>query len=327
MPIVISNASADERFRDHPALRIHGIHSYVAVPLLRRDGSRFGVLCAADPLPTEVDPGVVRIFTLLAELISYEMEAVEQREQREAIVLSLQETVKLREELLAIIGHDLRTPLTAITLATAMMQTSASAAEIRELSASITLASTRMARLLDTLLDFTRSRLGGGVTISPRPADLGQLVERVAAEVAIANPGRDIRIEASGDLTGQWDVERVVQAFTNLVSNAVKYSPDASVVNIRLEDCDDLLRVEIRNVGELIENADTIFEPFQRGKGRHHGDTEGLGLGLYIVRQIVTAHGGVVSARASAEEGNMFRVDLPRVPQGGERDGARRHHG
>jgi len=283
------------------------------VPLLRRDGSRFGVLCALDPRPTQFQPGVLRIFHLLAELVSFQIAAVEAHEEHEAVVLDLRQTVKVRDELLAIIGHDLRTPLSAITIAAAMMQTSSSAAEIRELSTSITAASARMGRLLNTLLDFTRSRLGGGITLSPREANLRDILERVVDEVGIGNPGREIQLVAEGTLDGSFDADRLAQAFTNLVANAIKYSPDDSVVQVRIDDCGPLVRVEIRNQGDLIDPGSAIFEPFVRGERHDRGYGEGLGLGLYIVRQIIHAHGGTVSARASVEEGNVFRVELPRV--------------
>jgi len=172
-----------------------------------------------------------------------------------------------------------------------------------------------MGRMIGDLLDLTRGRLGGGIPITPAPIDLGPLGRRVLSELEVAHPARPLRLEARGDLQGEWDPDRLAQVIGNLLKNAVDYSPADTPITLALQDEGTHVRIEVRNQGEPIppELLPVLFEPFRRGEGRGRAATSGLGLGLYIVQQIATAHGGNVEARSTREAGTVFTVRLPRV--------------
>ncbi len=169
--------------------------------------------------------------------------------------------------------------------------------------------------MIGDLLDFTRSRLGGGFPIQTRRMDLRELCQAVIEELELAYPERTVEFEARGDAWGNWDPDRVAQVVSNLVGNALQHSPESGTVRVDLGDEGDRVLLETSNAGPPIprEVLPHIFEPGRRGPAGHgRNESSGLGLGLYIVQQIVLAHGGEISVRSSAEEGTTFTVSLPR---------------
>jgi PAS domain S-box-containing protein len=212
------------------------------------------------------------------------------------------------EELLAIVGHDLRDPLNIVLLATALLRTSQLSDEQRKPVARIASAADRAVRILETLLDFTQARIGGGIKIRRAPMDLAALCGELAAE----QDGMEVQASASGDCTGSWDRARLEQLLGNLIRNAVEHGAPGRRVELRCRGEGDLVILSVRNFGVPIapELLPTLFEPFKRG-ARGSG-SRNLGLGLYIVRQIAVAHGGTVEANSSAGDGTEFRVLLPR---------------
>ena len=236
-------------------------------------------------------------------------------EKRRALVEAA-ETVRFREQFVAIVGHDLRNPLTAITTAAQLLlrHGGLSDREARTISR-IAASSERMARMIGDLLDFTRSRLGGGFPIQTRRIDLRELCEEVIEELELAYPERTIEFEARGDAWGNWDPDRIAQVVSNLVGNALQHSPESGTVRVDIRDEGDRVLLETSNAGPPIpsEVLPHLFEPGRRGPpGRGRKESSGLGLGLYIVQQIVLAHGGTISVLSSAEEGTTFTVSLPR---------------
>jgi signal transduction histidine kinase len=172
----------------------------------------------------------------------------------------------------------------------------------------------RMARMIGDLLDFTRGRLGGGIPIAPRPTNLQHLGRHLVEELMAAHPGRELRLEAEGNLEGEWDPDRLAQVLGNLGKNALDYSPEGTPVRFTLRGEGDTVRVEVHNEGPPIpaERLPSIFEPFRRFTEAGMHPSSGLGLGLYIVQQVVRAHGGTVEVRSTAREGTCFTVRLPR---------------
>ncbi|AKJ00031.1 PAS domain S-box-containing protein [Archangium gephyra] len=228
----------------------------------------------------------------------------------------LRQTAEFRERFLGIVSHDLRNPLSIITLsATLLLRQEALPERALRLAQRISLNAEQMARMIGDLLDLTRGRLGGGIPISPAPCDLGSLGRRVVSELEVAHPARELRLEARGDLQGEWDQDRLAQLLGNLLRNAVDYSPEGTPITLALRGEGEQVRLEVHNQGEPIaaEVLPGLFEPFRRGQTRGSGSTSGLGLGLYIVQQIAAAHGGGVEARSTREEGTVFTVRLPRL--------------
>jgi signal transduction histidine kinase len=228
----------------------------------------------------------------------------------------LRQTAEFRERFLGIVSHDLRNPLSIITLsATLLLRQETLPERALRLAQRISLNAEQMARMIGDLLDLTRGRLGGGIPIAPAPCDLGSLGRRVVSELEVAHPARELRLEARGDLRGEWDQDRLAQLLGNLLRNAVEYSPEGTPITLALQGEGAQVRLEVRNQGEPIpeELQPGLFEPFRRGETRGSSSTSGLGLGLYIVQQIAAAHGGGVEVRSTREEGTVFTVRLPRV--------------
>ena len=244
--------------------------------------------------------------------------AADVTEKQRALVEAAQ-TTRFREHFVGIVGHDLRNPLSAIVTASQLLLRHGGLAD-RQAKAVARIASSadRMARMIADLLDFTRSRLGGGFPIQTRRADLRELCAAVIEELELAYPSRSVEFEARGDAWGNWDPDRMAQVVSNLVGNALQHSPETSTVRVDLRDEGDRVVFETSNAGTPIppEVLPHIFEPGRRGPpGVGRQESSGLGLGLYIVRQIVLAHGGEISVRSSAAEGTTFVVSLPRRPR------------
>jgi signal transduction histidine kinase/PAS domain-containing protein len=226
-----------------------------------------------------------------------------------------QEAARVREEVVAIVSHDLRNPLSAISMSIAMLlgREDLGSAVTRGLTR-ISAASGRATRMITDLLDFTQARVGA-LPLSPRPADLFELTRQVVEEVQLAHPGRELRVSTVGEGRGTWDVDRLAQVLTNVVANAVQHSPPDTPVRVAVRDEDGERVVEVHNQGAPIppEVLPTLFEPFRRGRGAQP-KRGSVGLGLYISQQVVLGHGGRIEVRSTAEEGTTFMVRVPRQP-------------
>jgi hypothetical protein len=223
-----------------------------------------------------------------------------------------------REQLLAILGHDLRTPIHAILMAAERMSR-AKDLEAHHLASAARIAGSarRMGRLVGDLLDLTRARLGAGLPIARAPADLEVVCRQVLGEIEASHPGRMVRFASSGDLRGQWDEDRLAQVVSNLVANALHHGDAATPVVVSATAQDDWIAIGVHNDGLAIPPAllGRIFEPLVHADGEAHARSAGsLGLGLFIVREIATAHAGEVTVTSSDTEGTTFTVRLPREP-------------
>jgi signal transduction histidine kinase len=223
-----------------------------------------------------------------------------------------QEAVRMREEVVGIVSHDLRNPLAAISMtATVLLKRGDPGPEVSKGLNRIHAAAERAARMINDLLDFTQARVGS-LPLQPRGANLLELA-RVVEEVQLAHPDREILLETEGDGQGEWDVDRVAQVITNVVGNAVQHSPPDTPVRVSARGEDGTVVLEVHNQGAPIppEMLSTIFEPFRRGRSAEPG-SRSLGLGLYISQQVIRGHGGHIDVYSSAEEGTTFTVRLPR---------------
>jgi PAS domain S-box-containing protein len=220
------------------------------------------------------------------------------------------------EKLIAIVSHDLRNPLNAIHLSvTQLLHSEALPAREQRAAARIAKSTDRMKRMISELLDFTRGRLGGGIPIHRVPGDLRAVVRQGVEELEAAWPERTLRLHVEGGrFDGAWDADRLVQVVSNLGSNAVQYSPPETPVSFHLQEADGTVVLEVHNEGAPIppEALPHLFDPFRRASSGGGG----LGLGLYIVEQVVSGHGGRIDVRSTAESGTTFRVMLPRQRPG-----------
>ena len=230
----------------------------------------------------------------------------------ESVVRYTQNLDQSREMFLGILGHDLRSPLSAvITAATFMMDLDELEEPHRSLTARIASSSRRMDRMVSDLLDLTRSRLGGGIPIERADMDLRDVVRDVVSELGVLYTAAEFDLRFAGDLRGRWDPERVSQVLSNLIGNAVEHGAAATPVTVDVGGDAGTVRVAIHNHGTPIPESlvRRIFDPMKTPQG---GSSKHLGLGLYIADRIVTAHGGRIDVESSASAGTTFTVHLPR---------------
>ena len=220
---------------------------------------------------------------------------------------------RFRETFLGVVGHDLRFPLGVITLTASTLVRDEPDGARRLALERIVRSTGRMERMIAQLLDLTRLRVGQGIELAAAPTDLGALATAVVEQARAAAPGVELRLAVSGDCTLQGDGDRLEQVLDNLVGNAVQYGAQAAPVEVRVDGTEpERLRLTVRNGGTVpAEVLGALFEPF-RARGGRRAARAGLGLGLYISRQLAEAHGGTLEARSTADEGTCFTVLLPR---------------
>jgi two-component system sensor histidine kinase/response regulator len=238
--------------------------------------------------------------------------------QRQQLAQELQdrtETLRLNEMFSALLAHDLRNPLSAILASAQLLERRTCDSQAQEAAARILSSGKHMGRLIEDMLDLARARLAGGIVVKPEPADIRVLVERVVREHQAAAPQRAIETDYTGEFSGRWDAERIAQVASNLIGNALKHGDADAPIEVRLDGTDDDAVVLLVINGGTIpaELVDHLFDPF-RGGQRPAGRSEGLGLGLYIVFQIVKAHSGSVEVTTGRDNRTMFRVVVPRAP-------------
>jgi signal transduction histidine kinase len=236
----------------------------------------------------------------------------------ESISRYTQDLDNSKEMFLAMLGHDLRSPLGAIIMsAEFMLQTKELEEPHLTLATRIASSSTRMQHMIEDLLDFTRSRLGGGIPIERADMSMDKAVHDVADEISAAHPGSIIKIEARDGQRGEWDCARISQALTNLIGNAVEHSPEGTLVSVDVRGDAKETVIAIHNDGATIspEQLNGIFGPMKSRetvKSTRSGLYGNLGLGLYIAERIVTAHRGTIAVDSSKERGTRFTIRLPR---------------
>jgi signal transduction histidine kinase len=234
----------------------------------------------------------------------------------EAVRSYTQRVDRSRQMFLAILGHDLRNPLNAVAMSAAVLsETPGLDADSLDMASNISTSAAAMTRMIGDLLVFAGSGLGAAMPLSPAAVDLDGLCREVVDEMRAAHPTRTLRYEPRGDLTGEWDAARLRQVVSNLLGNALQHAAGPVALTAGAEGADVLLAVH--NGGPPIppDVLPTIFDPLVRGslseqeRRRRPG---GLGLGLYIAREVVVAHGGAIEVKSSAEVGTVFAVRLPR---------------
>ncbi len=214
--------------------------------------------------------------------------------------------------ILAIVSHDIRNPLHAIQVAAYTLRRAAdSSSAIQRQADIVNRGVKRIQHIVGDLLDLSREREGAGISVAPKPADLRQICQQIIDELEAIARDRKITFDCEVDGHGAWDEHRVLQAISNLTSNAVEHGTPGSPVHLRLTGDEHRVAVEVHNEGTIpAELLPRIFEPFR--SGRHRGSRgDGLGLGLFIAKAIARAHGGALEVTSSSGA-TMFRLVLPR---------------
>jgi PAS domain S-box-containing protein len=222
-------------------------------------------------------------------------------------------TQEFQERFLAVLGHDLRNPLASIDMGAGILrQRTADPAMIRIVDR-MHASSTRMSRMIEQILDLTRSRLAGGLQVNAASMDLRDTIKRIVDELLTAHPTRAI-VFRSPALPGCWDRDRLEQVFSNLIGNAIFYGAETRPITVEARTDGDLVQVDVHNHGPPIppELQARLFDPFRRGeRDSRTAKTAGLGLGLYISKELVLAHRGTIDVKSSLDEGTTFRITLP----------------
>jgi signal transduction histidine kinase len=258
------------------------------------------------------DEAYERVFVTLTDLSSRRLAERE----REARIEEMERAVRFGEMFAGIVGHDLRNPLSAITLcANAIAGRAESEKSVRQARQAASSAR-RIEGMIGQLLDFTRIRLGGGLPIERTHVDLPEVARLIIEELEPVYQ-RQIHLQSAGDVSGNWDRDRLSQMLSNLAANACQHGIPGTPIDLTLDGtgAPGVVRIEVHNAGVIPEQLlPTIFDPLSSATDRraHRGSTSGLGLGLYITQQIVLAHGGTISVESTAAAGTRFVVELPR---------------
>jgi len=314
-------------------VRMPGIDGFETVELLRRELKRttpvvfvtgapddhamrrsyeFG---AVDFLVKPVDPDIVR--GKVRNLLALSEQAIE-LERRAALLMQQQQQLaeanavaRRQDTNMGVLAHDLRNPLNAIITGTNLLRRIPELPDqAQRIADRIDRSAQRMGLMIRDILDFARGRLGGGIPLNRQAADLAQLCDEIIDELHAAYPVARIEVRVEGQLHGSWDRARIEQALSNLLVNAIQHG--VGDVTLTLSGANDHVAVRVRNGGPAIpaEQIQGLFEAFRRGDR----SPAGLGLGLFIVREIVRAHEGTIDV-ASSSEGTVFTIRLPRQPR------------
>lgn len=310
--VVIDHVAEDASFCQHPTPLMYGFQSYISVPILRPSGEFFGTLCAIDPAPARVNaPEIIGMFKLFAELIGFHMDANDRLTCTAAALLDQRETAVLRDQFIAVLGHDLRNPLGAIDMATTVLKATPLTDRAMSMVAMIGRSTHRMAGLVDNVLDFARGRLGGGLPVSIGPqSGLESDLCHVVAELQSTYPDRSIESHIDLPETINCDRARIAQLLSNLLGNALVHGAADRPVGVRADTNGGVFRLSVTNGGAPIAEHERarLFQPFTRNA--EPAANGGLGLGLYIVSEIARAHKGTVSVKSDVEH-TSFTFEMP----------------
>jgi signal transduction histidine kinase len=310
--IVIDHVNESARYRDHHTPRIYGFQSYFSIPIFRPDGTYFGTLCGLDPQPATLSaPATLSTLQLFAELISKQLEVERLHAVVQHELLNERETSELREQFIAVLGHDLRTPLGAIGNSVEMLRMKHADPAAMPLLQRIQRSVGRINALVDDVVDFTRGRMGGGIALDLRHENnLAQPFGQVIDELAGLHPENPVVARIQPNMSILCDASRLSQLLSNLLKNAIVHGVAGAPVTVDIASDGGRFSIAVSNHGDALppELVGQLFKPFWRA--RSDGAHQGLGLGLYIVSEIARSHGGAMEVKT--HDGLVtFRFSMP----------------
>ncbi len=322
-PLVINDARRDPRVRDNRAIRDLHVIAYAGIPLVTDDGFTLGSLCAIDTQPREWTTDEIAILTDLAASVMTEIrlrtDIVEDHRREAALRARYEEAqaaLALRDRFLSIAAHDLNSPIAALVgyadlLKKRMEQTGDVAHAEQQMLQTIGTQARHLSEMIRSLLDFSQIE-HGQLLLEQKDVDLGMLIQRVAERMQVTDARHKLTFSVTdGPLVVRGDEVRLEEALQNLVQNALKYSPRDSTVTILAAQHDTLAAIMVTDQGIGIERQvlPQLFDEFYRAENAH--GQPGLGLGLYVVKHIVTLHGGTIEVHSEVGRGSTFTVYLP----------------
>ncbi|MFH5925114.1 GAF domain-containing sensor histidine kinase [Roseomonas xinghualingensis] len=312
-PVVIDHVAEAPEWCTHHTPAIYKLQSYISFPIILHDGRFFGTLCAIDPRPARLDTPETRgMFKLFAELIATHLAADEELQRTREDLREQRELAELREQFIAVLGHDLRNPIAAIASGAKLLQSSVQDERGKQILALMQASLLRVNGLIHNLMDFARARLGDGLQLDVTAQQpLRPMLEHVIDELRSIHPTRIIR--TSFDITENVPVDhpRMAQLLSNLLGNALTHGAPASPISVGSATHGGQFELWVANAGKPIpaEALPGLFQPFLRGTSRPN--QQGLGLGLYIASEIARVHGGTLEAASTPEETRFtFRMPL-----------------
>ncbi|WP_349675913.1 GAF domain-containing sensor histidine kinase [Salegentibacter sp. UBA1130] len=311
--VFIDNVATSETYAKHPTPAMYGFSSYISVPLYKKDGSFFGTICAIDKKIAKIDTEEIRgMFQLYAELISFHLEAIEEKENAVAELNEEHQIAELREQFIAILGHDLKNPIATTRMSAEILMKFSKEDIVKRNASLIKSTSIRMEGLIDNLLDFARGRLGEGIKLNKTTDSkkLEDVLKQVINELKIISPQQKISSKIQLENPVNCDPDRIAQLCSNLLGNAVTHGTSDESIELEVVCLNGEFKLEITNNGTKIpkEVREKLFEPFYRLEGEE--PKKGLGLGLYIASEIAAAHNGEIKVSSSDKE-TVFSFVMP----------------
>jgi signal transduction histidine kinase len=310
--VIIDHVDQDEHFFGHHTPALYGFQSYISMPIILQDGTFFGTLCAIDPRPAQLNnPETIGMFKLYADLISYHLNAILQLSLSETKLLEEKKNSELRDQFIAILGHDLRNPVGAIRSSAQLLLRKPLGDREQRLVTIIQDSAFRITGLIENVLDFARGRLGSGIVLSKNEnEDVEGFISQVIAELQAIWPERVVETSYNLAVPVSCDGKRIAQLFSNILGNALTYGDNHTPVRVEVTSNHDKFTLSVANNGKQIpeDKLARLFQPFSRGEGEQN--KEGLGLGLYISSEIARAHRGTLSVTSGPEK-TCFLLELP----------------
>ncbi|WP_248731377.1 GAF domain-containing sensor histidine kinase [Pseudomonas sp. MWU13-2517] len=319
-PVIFGRASAHTIWSQHHTPRTYGLESYVSIPIITSNGEFFGTLCAIDSIPADLDdPAITQTLSSFAKLIAASLDVQRLLEESKLELTHAQTDKKLHEQFVAVLGHDLRVPLSAIRMSADLLQSKTSDVSLLRLISAIRTSSVKMGMLIENVLDMSRGRLGGGIPVRRTLVDdLKYTLEMTLDEIKLSHPSANLVTSLDIPAGVYCDVLRINQMLSNLVVNAISHgSLSAPITVVAFSEGPEIV-ISVANLGPPISEAliPLLFHPFTRSEIAARG--EGLGLGLYIASEIAAAHSGRLSVVSNVETGTCFVARFPAQLEVGE---------
>jgi signal transduction histidine kinase len=267
--VVIDHVAEDAIYRGHHTPALYGFQSYISFPIMLADGSMFGTLCAIDPRPNRLNTlETIGMFKLFAELIAIHLDTFERLASSEASLLSERQASELREQFIAVLGHDLRNPLASIGAGIGMLERAPPGEKASRILKLMQGSVVRMAGLIDNVLDFARGRLGGGLTVDCNTSEpLEPILDQVTDELRISSPERTIDLDFAFAVPVNCDRAKVAQLYSNLLSNALTHGDADKSIRVAARSTSQMFELSVTNSCAPIPAAamQRLFQPFARG--------------------------------------------------------------
>lgn len=311
--VFIDDVSQDNQYKHHHTPKIYGLQSYASFPIFRKNGDFFGTLCAIDMRPFKIDTPEVRgMFKLFSDLISFHLDVVEGMNSQAEKLREEREIADLRDQFIAILGHDLKNPLATMRMSSDILLKMSKDELTQRHAALIKSTSYRMQGLIENILDFARGKLGEGLLLEKESCNgsLEKIIGQVVNEIKNNAPERQINIEIELKDEVHCDRNRIAQLLSNLLSNANHHGDPKAPVEVKALTIGENFELSVSNKGKKISETAMkhLFEPFYREST--DSNKKGLGLGLFIASEIAKAHDGELLVSSTDEE-TKFTLQIP----------------